>query len=375
MSIEIRPVESRRQLKAFIKIPFRLFADNPFWVPPLIMDEMEVFDTKKNPAFENADARLFMAFRDGVAVGRVAAILSRAANEKYNTRNLRFGWFDTIEDYSVMEALMGAVESWGREQGMESITGPQGFTDMDAEGMLIEGFDLIPTIAQIYNPAYYPKFMERYGFEKEIDYFEFRAKIPSEFPPRLIALSKRLQERSEMRLVECHSKRELVRKYARPIFQLLDETFSEIYGSVPTTERQTDYYTKKYAMFLDPRLARVVVTGEGEVAGFMVSMPSMSTAMQKARGRILPFGWFHLLRGLRQREVLDFYLAGVKKKYRGKGIDLMLVLGIGANAMKMGFTTAESNVELETNTKIHAQWKFFDHYQARRRRIFRKTIS
>jgi len=375
MSIEIRTVDSKKQLKQFVKMPFRFFKDSPYWVPPLIMDEMEVLDSRRNPAFENAESKMFMAFRDGKPVGRLAAILSHAANEKYDSRNLRFGWFDLVEDYAVAQTLLDAAEAWGREKGMTTITGPQGFTDMDAEGMLIEGFDLVPTIAQIYNPPFYPRFLERYGFEKEIDYLEFRAKVPREMPERLFNLAERLKQRSSLKVVECNSKRKLIKKYAFPIFELLDETFAEIYGSVPTTDRQTEYYTKKYSMFLDPRLCKVVVNPDNELVGFIISMPSMSRAFQKARGRILPFGWFHILMGLRQREVLDFYLAGVKKKYRGMGVDFMLVLAVAKNAMKMGFETAESNVELETNTKIHAQWKFFDHYQARRRRIFRKSIT
>ncbi|MBN1196218.1 MAG: hypothetical protein JXA62_02315 [Candidatus Aminicenantes bacterium] len=374
MKVDIQTVDSKKQLKQFVKMPFRFFEKDPYWVPPLIMDEMETLDAKRNPAFETAESRMFMAFRNGEPVGRIAAILSHAANEKYASLNLRFGWFNVIEDYAVAEALLDAAESWGREKGMKTITGPQGFTDMDSEGMLIEGFDLIPTIAQIYNPPFYPRFLEQYGFEKEIDYLEFRAKVPRELPERLFTLSERLKQRSNLRVLECDSKRRLL-KYARPIFELLDETFAEIYGSVPTTEKQTDYYTKKYSMFLDPRLCKVVLNPENELVGFMISMPSMSVAFQKACGRILPFGWFHLLRGLRQRKVLDFYLAGVKKKFRGMGVDLMLVLAVAENAMKMGFETAESNVELETNTKIHAQWKFFEHYQARRRRIFRKQIS
>ncbi|MDY0297706.1 MAG: hypothetical protein RB296_10350 [Acidobacteriota bacterium] len=374
MNVDIQTVESKKQLKQFVKMPLRFFADNPYWVPPLLMDELETLDSRRNPAFERAESRMFMAFRNHQPVGRIAAILSHAANEKYATRNLRFGWFDVIDDYAVAEALLAAAESWGRERGMTTITGPQGFSDMDAEGMLIEGFDLVPTIAQIYNPPFYPRFLERYGFEKEIDYLEFRAKIPTELPERLLNLAERLKQRSNLSVLECKSKRRLL-EYAHPIFELLDETFAEIYGSVPTTKKQTDYYTKKYAMFLDPRLCKVVVNPENEVVGFMISMPSMSAAFQKARGRVLPFGWFHLLRGLRQRKVLDFYLAGVKQKYRGLGVDLMMVLAVAQNAMKMGFEIAESNVELETNTKIHAQWKFFEHYQARRRRIFRKRIA
>ncbi|HDP94081.1 MAG TPA: hypothetical protein ENN40_01840 [Candidatus Aminicenantes bacterium] len=374
MKVDIQTVESKKQLKQFVKMPFHFFKDNPCWVPPMIMDEMETLDSQRNPAFETAESKMLMAFRDGEPVGRIAAILSHAANEKYASLNLRFGWFNVIEDYAVAAALLDAVESWGREKGMTTITGPQGFTDMDSEGMLIEGFDLVPTIAQIYNPPFYPQFLERYGFEKEIDYLEFRAKVPRELSERLFTLAERLKQRSNLKVVECKSKRQLL-KYARPIFELLDETFAEIYGSVPTTDKQTDYYTKKYSMFLDPRLCKVVVNPENEVVGFIISMPSMSVAFQKARGRVLPLGWFHLLRGLRRREVLDFYLAGVKKKYRGMGVDLMLVLAVAENAIKMGFKAAESNVELETNTKIHAQWKFFEHYQARRRRIFRKQIS
>lgn len=376
MSIEIRPAVSKSEVKKFVKFPFRLYKDNDCWVPPLIMDDLDTLNPEKNPAFESAEVKLFMAFKDGEPAGRIAAILNHTANKKYNSKNLRFGWFDTIDDYEVASALFNTVESWGKERGMETITGPHGFTDLDPEGMLVEGFDQLATIAVYYNHAYYNDLTTRYGFSKDVDYLEFRSVNPIEdgIPPKLLSLGEKLKQRSGVRIVRFKTKKEIM-ALADNIFYLLDEAFEEIYGSVPLTEKQVKYYVKKYFPFVDRELLQVAVDEHNEVVGFMIAMPSLSRAMQKARGRLFPFGWLYILRALKSYDVLDFYLAGVKKKYRGLGVDTIMVLEVVKAALKKGFRFAESNPELEENKKVHAQWKFFNPTQHKRRRIYRKTIS
>lgn len=376
MSLEIRTVSNKRDLKTFVKVPFNIYKGNKFWVPQLITEDMDIFNPKKNPAHEAAESKLFIAYKDGKPVGRVAAILSHAANNKFDAKNLRFGWFDTIEDYDVSRALFDAVENWGRELGMTSLTGPHGYTDLDPEGMLIEGFDQLPTISVYYNHAYYNDFVEKYGFEKEIDYVEFKATPPYEggIPPKLLKLGERIQERSNLKILKFKSKKEVMKR-APEIFTLLDEAYEEIYGAVPLTKKQIYYYVKKYIPFVDKDLLQVVVDENDESIGFMISLPSLSRAFQKAKGRILPFGWFHVMRALKKFDILDFYLAGIKKKYRGVGVDLLMVLEVAKVAMSKGVKFTESNPELETNKKIQAQWKYFDPVLHKRRRIYKKNIT
>ncbi len=375
MAVEIKVVESRSDLKKFVKFPFEIYKNDPMWVPPLIRDDIELFNPKKNPAYEYSETCLFMAYKDGNPVGRIAAILNHGANKKYGTKNLRFGWFDTIDDYEVTEALLKAAENWGKEKGMETITGPHGFTDLDPEGMLVEGFDQLPTISVYYNYPYYPGLVEKYGFAKEIDYVEFRSVPPHEtgVPEKLLRIGDKIRERSDVHIYKFKNKRDVMRR-APEIFTLLDEAFEEIYGSVPLSHEQIMYYVKKYIPFVDKNLIILAVDSNNEPIGFMITMPSLSRAFQKAKGRLFPMGWYHILKALKSYEVIDFYLAGVKKKYRGAGVDLIMVLEIVKNAMVKGFKYSESNPELETNLKVQAQWKYFNPTQHKRRRIFKKAI-
>ena len=245
MSIQVKTVKEKKGLDTFIKLPFQIYKGNKQWIPQLIIDDRELFNPKKNPAFENADTKLFIAYQNENPVGRVAGILSHIANAKYKTKNMRFGWFECIDDADVAGALFKAVEDWGRQTGMKTITGPQGFTDLDPEGMLVEGFDKLPTIASNFNHPYYQKLVEGCGFEKEIDYLEFRAMVPKkgEFPEKLSRIVEKLRERSNMRVLEFKNKKELTKR-AEELFYLLDEAFEEIYGSVPLTAKQVKYYVK-----------------------------------------------------------------------------------------------------------------------------------
>ncbi len=376
MAIIVSVVKNRRDLKRFVTFPIGLLGGNPNYVPPLVSDDLSTLSPRKNPAFENAEARLFLAHRNGRIVGRVGAIISRAANRKYGTKNLRFGWFDSVDDPEVAAALFAAVEGWGRERGMETLTGPQGFTDLDPEGMLVEGFDELATIAVIWTPPYYPRLLERLGFAKEVDYIEFEARTPaSGIPERMARLGEFALKRNKFTIAQYRTRQQLRRARQQELFDLLDEVYDELYGTVPLTDRQKQYYADKYLPFINPEFVKVVVNEDDRMVGFMISMPSLSRAMQKAGGRLFPFGFVHILRALKKFDRLDFYLAGVKKEYRGKGVDLVMVLDIFKAALKHGVTVAESNPELETNSKIQAEWKFVEARQHKRRRVYRKAIA
>ncbi|OHD68011.1 MAG: hypothetical protein A2177_07875 [Spirochaetes bacterium RBG_13_68_11] len=376
MAIDVSVVKDRRDLKRFVTFPIGLLGGNPNYVPPLVSDDMSILSPQKNPAFENSEARQFLARRDGRIVGRVAAILNHPANLKYGTKNLRFGWFDAVDDPEVFAALFAAVEAWGRERGMETLTGPQGFTDLDPEGMLVEGFDELATIAEVWNPPYYPAGLERLGFIKEVDYIEFEARAPAGgIPERMQRLAEFALKRNKFRIARYRTAREIARARAKELFDLLDEAYAELYASTPLTDRQKWYYAKKYLPFINPDLVKVAVDENDRMIGFLISMPSLSRALQRARGRLFPFGFLHILRALKRFERLDFYLAGVKKEHRNKGVDLVMVVDVFRDALRYGIKVAESNPELETNRKIQAEWKFVETRQHKRRRIYRKAIA
>jgi hypothetical protein len=377
MGIEISAVESKRDLDRFIKFPIELYRGNPYWVPPLIRDERETLTPGKNPAYENAESRLFLALGDGRIVGRIAAILNLAANKKHGTKNLRFSWFDSIDDFETAKALFGAVEDWGRTKGMETLTGPHSFTDLDPEGLLVEGFEELGTIATTYNYPYYPALLERYGFIKEIDYVEFQAQAPpgTEIPERMVKMAEWAQKRGGYHLIKDQSIRRLRKERAQEMFDLIDEAYEELYGTIPLTQAQKNYYVGKYMPFVSADFLKIVVNSENKMVGFLIAMPSLSRAFQKAKGRLFPFGLLHILRALRRFTILDFYLVGVKKEYRGKGVDLTMAIDVFKACLAKGVRLSESNPELENNTKIQNEWKIVSSRQHKRRRIYRKNIA
>ena len=354
----------------------KLYAGSPYYVPPLLMDELETFNRAKNPAFETADARLFMAFRDGRMVGRIAGIVSPAANEKDGVRDVRFGWFDCENDPEAARALFDAVAEWGRVRGMDTMSGPHGFSLFDREGMLVEGFDQMPTFATCYNHAYYADLMEVCGFTKRYDFVEYRLENFDQktFPPRASELADKVLARGRFRVLKFRNRRE-IRAVGPALFDLLEEAYMDLADMVPFTKKQIEYYIPKFMPFVHRDLLKVVVDDDGEVAGFMLALPSLSNALRRANGRLLPFGFIHILRALRTFDTLDFCLAGVRKKYRGKGVDLIMAREMFNSARALGVKHTESNPELETNLRIQSEWKHFDPVQHKRRRIYETRIA
>ena len=376
MAIIIKKVSSKKELKTFIRFNYELYKGNPYSVPDLYDDMLNTFSSKKNAAFEFCEAEYFLAYKDNKVVGRVAAIINNRANQTWDKKEVRFGWIDFIDDEEVSSALLKAVEDWGKQKGMDTITGPLGFTDMDAEGMLIEGFDQLGTMATIYNYPYYPQHMEKLGFEKDADWVEFKLYVPDQLPEKFIRISEIILQKYKLKIKKLTRKEIKEKHYGQKIFDLINEAYAPLYGFSKMTQGQIDQYVNTYLPLLDLRMVSIVETENGELVAAGISMASLSEALQKAKGRILPFGWFYLLKALfiKRPKVLDLLLVGVKPEYQSKGVNALLFYDLVPTFKKMGFVYGESNPELEENKKVQAQWSAFESVQHKRRRAFKKAI-
>jgi len=382
--VTIKKVEGRRELRAFARFNYRLYKDNPYAVPDFLEDMLDTFNREKNAAYEFCEADLFLAYRDGEIVGRVAAIINHKANKKWQTRNVRFGWIDFIDDAEVVDALMKTVEDWGRERGMKKIVGPLGFTDMDPEGMLTDGFDQLGTMSTIYNYPYYPTHMQRLGFEKEVDWVERKVMVPTPEHQADIQKYFRVAELS-MKRYNLHMRhfknhKEILNAdggtYIQKVFNVINRAYSELYGYSEMNERQIMQYARMYLPFLDMRLLAIVEDESNEPIAVGITMGSLSYALQKAKGKLFPFGWWHLLKAIyiKPSPVLDMLLIGVLPEWQNKGVNAPLFAQIIQVATKMGFVWAETHVQLEDNEKSQTQWSHLDATIHKRRRCWQKNL-
>lgn len=373
MSIVIREVVSARDLRAFIRFPFSLYAHNPYWVPPLLFDERNTLNRKKNPAFDHCTATYWLAERDGKVVGRIAGIINHAYVKLWNRTAARFGWFDLIDDDDVSSALLGTVEAWARDHGMSELVGPLGFSDMDREGMLVEGFAELSTMGTLYNHPYYPGHMERRGYVKDVDWLEYNITVPSTIPEKALRVAAMATERKGLHIVPARRAKDLL-PYAHQIFEIINDTYGELYGFVPLTEREIDHYVKMYFPNISPDFTKLLVDRDDRLAAFVIAMPSLSHALQKARGHLLPFGAIHLLRAMKRPKTIDLYLGAVRRDLQGKGADAFLITALAASCIERGIVSAESNVELEENKRVQAHWKNFERRQHKRRRCYKRSL-
>lgn len=376
MSVEIVKVETMGQLKKFVRYNYELYKDNPYAVPELYEDAMNTLRRDRNAAFEFCEADYFLALRDGKVVGRVAAIINHRANERWGIKAARFGWVDFIDDAGVVDALFATVEQWARERGMTELQGPLGFTDLDREGMLVEGFDRLGTMATIYNFPYYPQHMERMGFEKDADWVEFLIKVPEKNWEKAERLSAIITRKYNLRVVQCKSRSELAKRYGKALFSLVNECYAPLYGFSPLSDRQVEQLIKQYLPAIDLRLVSLIVDGNDNLVGLGVTLASLSVALQKAKGRLFPFGWFHLAKALffSRPKRLDFLLVAIKPEYQSKGVMALLFNDLMPRYIAMGFEDVETNPELETNNKVQAQWESFEKEQHKRRRAYKKAL-
>lgn len=377
MAIEIKKVTGNSDLKKFIRFNYDLYKDNKNAVPELYTDMVDTLSKDRNPAFEFCESDYFIAYKDGKIAGRIAAIINHKANKKWNLKSVRFGFIDFIEDFEVAAKLIETVEKWGHERGMNEIVGPLGFTDFDYEGMLTEGFDQLGTMASIYNYPYYPEYFKKMGFVDDAEWVEFKIFVPDAIPEKHQRITEIVRKKFNLQVKKYKSGKKIAKDYGQAIFQLLNESYKDLYGFSELSPKQIDLYIKTYLPVVDLDMVTLITEEDGTLIGVGISMPSMSRALQKAKGRLFPFGWYHLLKALffTKPKVIDLLLVAIKPEYQGKGVNALLFSDLIPIYQKKGVVYAESNPELVMNNKVQSQWSYFDCQQHKRRKTFKREIK
>lgn len=377
MSVQIKVVETKKDFKTFARFANKLYKGNRYYVPSMPLDDLATFDKTKNAAFEFSEAEFYLAYKEGNLVGRVAAIINHKANEAWKVKQVRFGWIDFIDDMEVSAALLDAVTAFGKARGMEQIVGPLGFTDFDPEGMLVEGFDRLSTMALIYNHPYYPEHMIKHGYYKETGWVEYRITIPETVSQRHSDIADAVQERYGL-VIRKLSRRQIKKEnYGRKLFQLINQTYCVLYGYSLLSEKQIDQYVDLYLSLVDTKMLCFVEDQKGDLIAAGITIPSLSEALQKCNGEIFPFGWWHLLKAMfiKKPDTLDLLLIGVRADYQNRGVNALICKNLIETYREMGFKYAETNANLESNEKIQAMWKPFEKEQHKRRWVFGKELQ
>ncbi len=374
--VEIREVKTRSELKKFVNYPNVLFKDVPQYIPAMIGDDLADWNPKKNPAFSYCDAKCWLAWRDGKVVGRIGAILSRRANEKWNLNRMRFTQVDFIDDFEVSSALFKAVEDFAREKGCNEVHGPLGFTDLDREGMLVEGFDRQSMFITYYNFPYYIDHLTRLGYVKDVDWVEMLIDVPYDehTVTRMDKLAERVMRYSNLHIAELKSRKDY-KPWIEKVFQMVNVAYSGLYGTVPLDEEQIRRYADKFIPLVNPELACFVADEQENLVGFGVSAPSMAKALKKSKGRLFPLGWIGVLKALKVNDTLDLFLVAVAPEYQGKAVNAIILNHVLKGCHKMGIRKAETGPQLEYNHKVQSQWNFFKTEQHKRRRCFVKALD
>jgi GNAT superfamily N-acetyltransferase len=376
MTVLIKPVTTRKELKQFVRFANRLYKGNKYYVPSMPLDDLNTLDKTKNGAFEFCESEYYLAYKNGNLVGRVAAIINHKANESWKVNQVRFGWFDFIDDIEVSTALLDAVIAFGKSRGMTQIVGPLGFTDFDPEGMLVEGFDRVSTMALIYNHPYYPEHMKKLGYYKETGWVEYRLILPESVPERHQQLSDVVIKRYNLKLRKLTRKQIKKENYGQKLFKLINETYCVLYGYSLLSEKQIDQYVDQYLAIIDARMLAFIEDEHGDLIAAGITIPSLAEALQKCNGEMFPFGWWHLLKAMfwKKPDTLDLLLIGVRPDYQNKGVPTVLFNDLIQTLLKLGFKYAETNANLETNHSVQALWDPFEKEQHKKRWVFGKDI-
>ena len=377
MAVEIKEVSSPKEMKTFIRFPEKLYRDNKYYVPSLEYDVLDTLSPERNPAYDFCDAKLYLAYKDGEVAGRVAVIINHRANEEWNHKEVRFGWYDFIDDYEVSQALMDKVEEFGRAQGMDTVVGPLGFTDFDPEGMLVDGYDRLCTMALIYNHPYYVTHMEKMGFEKDNDWIEFRIELKDGLPEKFSRVAQIVAKRSKCHVRPLTKKMLKEEQYGYKVFHLINECYKDLYNFTILTDKMIKKYMEFYLGLLPLKYVSCIENEQGELVAFGIIMPSLARALQKTRGKLLPFGWFTLAKAMywKYDDTMEMLLVGVRPDYRDSGINSLLFTDLFQRAVDDGFKYAETNAIMETNSKNIAQWTLFPGECKKRRRSYKKALK
>ena len=374
MGIEIKEVFTKKDLWTWVRFPNKLYKDNQFFVPFLENDEFETFSQNKNPAYAFCETRLFLAYKDGKLAGRIAGLINHAYNQKWDKNAIRFTRFDFIDDYEVSQALFDAVVDWGKEKKYTEIMGPIGFHDIDHEGMLVEGFDQLNMSITFYNHPYYLTHMERLGLEKDIDWIEYRISVPESMNPRIEKISSALLQKGNYKVVT-YNNRKVLYKEAFEAFDLIDEAYSALYGTVPLTKEVIRSTIDAYIPLVNMDFICAIKDSEDKIVGFGIMVPSIAKALKKSNGKIFPFGIVRLLHALRgKNDTLEMFLVAVNPQLQTQGLPALILSAMLEKAVKNKIQYCETGPMLETNTKIHSLWRHFDKEQHKRRRCFIKQI-
>ena len=377
MSVTIKEVKSRAQLRTFVNFPELIYKDDPCYVPPIVFDQMDTLDQKKSAAQSFCKSALYLAYKDGKLAGRVAAIVNNLANKQWDHKEVRFGWYDFIDDVEVSRALMDKVEEFGRQYGMESVVGPLGFTDFDPEGLLVEGFDCLSTMALIYNRPYYVTHIENMGFKKDADWIELKITIPEQLPDRVLRVAEILRQRANVHIRPLTHK--LIRKedYGHKLFDLINDCYQDLYNFTVLPREMADKYLGFYLSILDLDYVTILENEKNEPVAFGITMPSIARALQKSRGKLFPFGWFYILRSLffKHEEGVEMLLVGVRPDYQNSGINSLVMADMFRKYSEKGVKWAETNAILETNLKNQGQFKDFESERKKRRRSYIKPLD
>ena len=373
MPITIKEVNTPRELGHFIKFPYLLYKGNPYWVPPMLLDEKKVLNKKKNPAFEFCDVKLWLAYKNGKIAGRIAGIINRRYIETWKNNYARFSYLDFIDDTDVSKALFDAAEKWALENKIEKIHGPLGFTDFDPEGMLVEGFEELGTFGAIYNFPYYVKHIEKYGYKKDVDWIEFQVKPPEQLLEKVDRIAAIVSKKYGLKILQVKKAKELL-PYGKEIFNLINRAYKDLFGFVQLTDKQIELYIKEYFGFIRPEFVPVVLDSRNKIVAFGITMPSLSRALQKNRGRMFPFGFISMLKAMKNNNMADLYLVAVDPQMQDKGVNAILINETNKIFIKNKITLVETNRELETNLKVQAQWKEMNARQHKRRRCYIKKL-
>lgn len=376
MSVTIKEVTNRHDLKKFIDFPESLYRHNPCYVPRLFFDQVDTLDPKRNPATEFCESALYLAYKYGKVVGRVAAIVNNKANTQWNHKEVRFGWYDFIDDREVSQALMEKVEEFGRARGMESVVGPLGFTDFDPEGMLVEGYDKEGTMALIYNRPYYNDHVTAMGFEKDADWIEYRLKVPEELPDRILRVAAVIGERAKVHPVRLTRRMAVKGGYGRKIFNLINACYKDLYNFTVLPDDMADKYMNFYLSVLDLKYVSLIENENDELVAFGITMPSLARSLKKTRGRLFPFGWFDLLKNLyiKHDKGVEMLLVGVRPDYQNSGVNSLLFTDLLSMFIENHLEWAETNAILETNLKNQGQWRDYEKIAEKRRRSYKKAL-